>query len=210
MEGFNVDNGNVWVVDTLRWPTWHKELVTFLPSQRHLFRSLDIATVIEKAKQQHIDHFRTDVELTRLVWYRQLQPDYQHAHYLFTVGCFFHRRLLSRFRCGCHSLCGDTGHWVGTERRDRLCQVCHSLQDVEDEQHFILHCPAYSHIRTKHASLLQQTRTVPDFIASCESNACGGLLRDAFLVGSVFCLTEYYLTKLICTLSVGPCWSPGH
>jgi len=74
----------------------------------------------------------------------------------------------------------DTGRWVGTERKDRLCQVCHSMQDVEDEQHFIFDCPAYSHIRTKHASLFQQTRTVPDFITSCEPNVCGGFLRECF------------------------------
>ncbi len=214
MEGFNFHtDGTVWVIDTLWWPTWHKDLVTFLPSQQKLFHNFDIATVIEQAKQKHVDRFCTSSELTSLVWYRNLQPDYQYAEYLSTVKCFSNRRLLSRFRCGCHGLHVDTGRWVGTERKDRLCQVCHSSQDVEDEQQFIFDCSAYSHIRTKHASIFQQTRTVPDFIARCESNAWGGFLRECFsleevfsdwIVGSVFCLTELYLTELICTLSVGP------
>jgi len=49
-------------------------------------------------------------------------------------------RLLSKLGldCGCHALHVDTGRWVGTGR------LCHVLQDVEDEQHFIFDCPAYS------------------------------------------------------------------
>ena len=39
------------------WPLWHKELVTFLPSQQQLFRKFDITAVIEQAKQCHVDHF---------------------------------------------------------------------------------------------------------------------------------------------------------
>ena len=36
---------------------------------------------------------------------------------------------------------------------DRLCRVCHSLQDVEDEQHFIFDCP----VNQKHVEDLLQT-----------------------------------------------------
>ena len=35
-----------------------------------------------------------------------------------------------------YGLHGDKGRWVDTKREDRLCQVCHSCEDVEDEQHF--------------------------------------------------------------------------
>ncbi len=30
--------------------------------------------------------------------------------------------------------------------------VCKFLQEVEDEQHILFDCPAYSHIRAKHAA----------------------------------------------------------
>ena len=33
---------------------------------------------------------------------------------------------------------------MDTKREDRLCQMCHSSRDVEDEQHFLFSCPAYS------------------------------------------------------------------
>lgn len=80
MEGFNFHpDGSVSVIDALRWPTWHKELVTFLPSQQKLFRKFDIAAVIEQTKQQHVDHFCNNNELASLVLYRSLQPEYQHV-----------------------------------------------------------------------------------------------------------------------------------
>ena len=49
------------------------------------------------------------------------------------------------------------------DRNNRLCQVCKSSQHVEDEHHFSFDCPLYSHIRTTHASLFQQT-SVSDFL----------------------------------------------
>ena len=87
--------------------------------------------------------------------------------------CAENGRLLSNFRCGCHGLHADTGRWVGTAR---LCQVSHSLQDVEDEQHFIVDCP----VKLGKANLLQQTCTVPGFTAQCEPNACSGVSRECY------------------------------
>jgi len=51
MEGFQFQTDEtVWVNDALRCPSWHKELITFLPSMQYLFHKCDIATVIEQAK----------------------------------------------------------------------------------------------------------------------------------------------------------------
>ena len=57
---------------------------------------------------------------------------------------------------------------MDTKREDRLCQVCHSSRDVEDEQHFLFSCPAYSDVGQKHASLFQQAFTVSDFFTKRE------------------------------------------
>ena len=69
---------------------------------------------------------------------------------------------------------------MDTTREDRLCQVCHSSRDVEDEQHFLFSCPAYSDARQKHAgaSLFQQAFIVSDFFTNSELNACGGFRRE--------------------------------
>ncbi len=45
---------------------------------------------------------------------------------------------------------------VHLDRKDRLCLVCRSAQQVEDEHHFLFDCPMYSSIRASHASLFQR------------------------------------------------------
>ncbi len=65
-------------------------------------------------------------------------------------------------------------------RTDRLCLVCKSLDCVEDEQHFVFDCPAYSHIRSQHLDLLQHCCTIADFTTLCEPNSFGGFLRECF------------------------------
>ncbi len=115
-----------------------------------------------------------------------MQPEYKSAEYLSVVKCASNRRLISRFRTGCHGLRLDTGRLadgVHLDRTDRLCLVCKSLDCVEDEQHFVFDCPAYSHIRSQHLDLLQHCCTIADFMTLCEPNALH--------VGSKSCLYEF-------------------
>ena len=83
----------------------------------------------------------------------------------------------------------------------RLCLVCRSSQQVEDEHHYLFDCPAYSCIRASHANLFQCACSVSDLFDSCEANACGEFIRNCFSLRSSI------LTRRICinrTLSVGP------
>jgi len=103
--------------------------------------------------------------------------------YISVVKCVSNRRLISRFRTGCHGLRVNTGRWadgVHLDRTDRLCLVCKSLDCVEDKQHFVFDCPAYSHIRSQHLDLLQHCCAIADFMSLCEPNACGDFLRKCF------------------------------
>ena len=113
--------------------------------------------------------------------YRTMQPEYKPAEYLSVVKCASIRRLISRFRTGCHGLRVDTGCWadgVHLDRTDTLCLECKSLDCVEDDQHFVFDCPAYSQIRSQHLDLLQHCCTVKDFMTLCELNTCGGFRRE--------------------------------
>jgi hypothetical protein len=61
------------------------------------------------------------------------------------------RKCLSRFRCSNHGLEIETGRRtkpLKTPICERLCKHC-SLGAVENEDHFLLVCPAYEHIRDK-------------------------------------------------------------
>ena len=62
---------------------------------------------------------------------------YRYADYLSAIKCVSNRRLVSRFRTGCHGLQVDTVRWANNVSTGRGCLVCKSLGCVEDEQHFI-------------------------------------------------------------------------
>ena len=52
------------------------------------------------------------------------------------------RRQITMLRGGTNSLRIETGRWRGESEEERVCDVCMST-DVEDEKHFLLHCPMY-------------------------------------------------------------------
>lgn len=84
------------------------------------------------------------------------------------------------------------GRLVATEREDRSCQVLHSSQVAEDEQHFKL------------ANLFQQActgGTTPDFTARCDSKHVVHLYEVVFLQKDVCCLTDFLSTDL-CLLAL--------
>ena len=126
---------------------WHEQLNSFL--MKHdlsIFHNVHVEAIIDRAKLQHVEQFSSSSTSCSTIVYRTSQPEYRYAEYLSSVRCISNRRLLSRFRCGCHGLHVGTGRWVDTKREDRLCQVCHSSKDVEDEQHFLFSCSAYSDV----------------------------------------------------------------
>ena len=89
--------------------------------------------------------------------------------------------------------CIETGRWVGTDRKHSLCQICHSDQDVEDEQHFLFDCPAYSNVRSEYATMVQHAFTAPDLITQSEPNVSGGVSGSAFPVGRLCYLCSLLL-----------------
>ena len=143
--------------------------------------------------------------------YRTMQPEYKPAEYLSVIKCASNRRLISRFRTGWHGLADlqvDTDRGadgVHLDRTDRLCLACKSLHCVEDEQHLVFDCPAYSHTRSQlllqmlHVNLLQHCCTIADFITLCDMVVTVSL-GNALHVGGKSCLYEFTELKF---LSVG-------
>jgi len=85
-----------------------------------------------------------------------LQPEYVLAPYLSAVKGFKNRKLISRFRCGCHGLHVDTGRFSPlaqqVPREQRHCVLCAS-GSAEDEHHFVFDCPAYCAIRNRFTNI---------------------------------------------------------
>ena len=68
---------------------------------------------------------------------------------------FIQRKFMAKLRLGCLQIRIETGRYSRPrlEENMRVCQVCtnqpHGAPPVENEKHFILHCPAYRQLRSK-------------------------------------------------------------
>ena len=165
---------------TIGHPSGHSSSLMFeLPW--HVTTCLLIGEAI--INRANFEQFSSNSASSSLIVYKTLQREYQYAEYLSSVTdkCLSDRRLLSKFRCGCHGLHVDTGRWVDTTREDRLCQICYSSKVVEDEQHFLFSCPAYSDVRQLPVFFSRPLLSFPtafavsDFFTS-EPSACGAFL----------------------------------
>ena len=98
----------------------------------HVCDDIDVSAVVEKAKNHYALTWH-QVDLSR---YTPLQPEYVQAPYLSKIKSFKNRKLVSRFRCGCHGVHVDTGRLLPIRqqvpRDQRHCLVCNS-GTVEDE-----------------------------------------------------------------------------
>ena len=56
------------------------------------------------------------------------------------------RQIISKIVGSSHTLHIETGRHHGIPREERICKFC-DLNKVEDEEHFVSECPAYSSIR---------------------------------------------------------------
>ena len=70
-----------------------------------------------------------------------------------------HRSFLSKIRISVRSLNIETGRYNSTPREQRLCKFCPS--SVEDEKHFILHCPKYMVLSVGSGASIDPRRRVP-------------------------------------------------
>ncbi len=58
------------------------------------------------------------------------------------------RSVFSKLRCGVLPLKIETGIFNAIDRENRICEFC-SLNEVEDEQHFLCRCTLYNDLRVK-------------------------------------------------------------
>ena len=66
--------------------------------------------------------------------------------YLYYVTNRRSRSLLGQFRMGILPLYVETGRFNNTPLERRLCTCC-SLNEIEDEYHFLMICPKYDNLR---------------------------------------------------------------
>ena len=84
----------------------------------------------------------------KLCIFRTFKQDYCMEGYLLLLPNLKHMSTIARFRMSSHTLAIETGRHAKPkiakeERKSRYC----NLDDVEDEEHFLLKCPLYNEER---------------------------------------------------------------
>ena len=67
--------------------------------------------------------------------------------------------MLVKLRISNHKLLIETGRYNNIPRSDRLCTICG--HKVEDETHFLFHCPRHSSLRDKFFSKIDRIISNP-------------------------------------------------
>ena len=76
------------------------------------------------------------------------------------------RTSYTKFRLSNHQLMIEKGRHLKIEKHCRLCPFCTSK--VEEEHHFLLNCPMYTHLRER--LFAEIIKTIPDFYYPPDEN----------------------------------------
>ena len=91
----------------------------------------------------------------KLQFYSIFKTYHKISSYLNLIRNLTNREDLVKIRRSNHKLVIETGRYNQTPHNDRFCPVCFS-GIIEDEFHFLLHCPKYSIPREKFFNQIQQ------------------------------------------------------
>ncbi len=106
--------------------------------------NIDLTTVrnvlFQKFSQEWLDSTRN---MSKLDIYCNVKSDLKVEKYLELNISKYEKSLLSQLRYGILPLRVETGRFVNERREDRICKLC-NLNQVEDQLHFVFHCPLYA------------------------------------------------------------------
>ncbi len=104
---------------------------------------IDLSTVREKLVDKFAqDWFNSTQNMNKLDIYRSIKKDFGVEKYLELNLSKYEKSLLSQLRYGVLPLRIETGRFVNESREDRICCLCDS-NCIEDQLHFVFHCPLY-------------------------------------------------------------------
>ena len=91
-----------------------------------------------------------------LINYRKFKNELQPEKYLNLNISRDQRSAFAKLRCGVLPIEVETGRYRNTPLQQRTCKICDSNQ-VEDEVHFLINCPAYTDIRANMITKARET-----------------------------------------------------
>ena len=118
----------------------------------------------------------------KLRYYKEvINLNLEDQKYLLVVTTSSQKKInIAKIRMNSHELHSETGCWSITKTpwAERVCHLCESM-NVEDENHFLLECLAYTHIRSKFHSICYNTNLYN--LLTCQNySELGKLLSKIF------------------------------
>jgi hypothetical protein len=106
-----------------------------------------------------------ELEEKKLRYYKDvISPILKDQNYLFVFPCVKKKISIAKIRMNSHELHSEIGRWpiIKTPWDERVCHLC-DTKKVEDENNFLLDCPAYTHIRC-HFPNICHTTNLPNLL----------------------------------------------
>jgi hypothetical protein len=109
-----------------------------------------------------------------------INPNLEDQNYLFVLPTVNKKISIAKIRTNSHEFHSETGRWSisKTPWDERVCHLC-DTKKVEDENHFLLDCPAYTHIKS-HFQNIDHTTNLPNLLTQQKYGDLGKLLLMLF------------------------------
>ena len=123
----------------LPYVKWYKSLESTYGSPEHCQRTLE-----DECRAKWRAKFEAAVDIdSRLGAYAQVNPTLSTPEYINKIMFETDRLLLTRFRCGSHSLAVEKGRYSNIPRDERLCSCGNGVQTI---LHCFTECPNTQHL----------------------------------------------------------------
>ena len=116
-----------------------------------------------------------DPNLVRLQLYKSIKDELKMEEYL-QMSDFEARRLITKIRCSDHKLEIEKGRHLNIPREERICKIC-TAGEVENEQHFLITCQAYNHLKIKYKIY---NFDIHNLLKTVEPDILGNYLIESF------------------------------
>ena len=116
-------------------------------------------------------------EKRKLRYYKDvINLNLEDQNYLSVLSSVKKKISIVNIRTNSHELHSETGCWPipKTSWDERVCHLC-DTKKVEDENHFLLDCPTYTHTRS-HFQNIDHTTNLPNLLTQQKYGDLGKLL----------------------------------
>lgn len=129
-------------------------LSNFWISQDILINQENCYSILSVIKQRIFDQYKqiwySDINNSqRLISYSRFKHTFELEAYLDNIKNRKFKIALCRFRLSSHKLEIERGRYHNIPRSERICKFC-TQNVVENEYHFLLTCPLYTHLRKQY------------------------------------------------------------